>query len=170
MLATALALSAADKAEADRLDKQQAAAEAAKKAQEVRDQYEIAKAQANADATHRAFRSVIATGHAAGTPNAEALPTTVPLPVTADGTAITAQQPAASPLAVAPDHLQALRAAADTPLALGDSPPALAPVADPVTTAPNSATAPSQAAAAASIFDRFGHAIACYSHINQRRS
>ena len=100
MLATALALSAADKAEADQLDKQYAAAAAAKKAQEVRGKYEIAKAQANADATHRAFRSAIASGHVSGTPNAEALPTTVQLPITADGTAFTAQHTAAPPPAV----------------------------------------------------------------------
>ena len=138
-----------------------------KKAQEVRGKCEIAKAQANADATHRAFRSVIASGHVSGTPNAEALPTTVQPPITADGTAFTAQHTAAPPPAVVPDHLQALRATVDSPLALGDSPPALAPEPDIVTTAP--ATAPSQTAAA-SIFDRFGHAVACYSTINQRRS
>ena len=51
MVATALALSAADKAEADRLAKQQAAEEAARTAQASRDSYKVAKAQANADAT-----------------------------------------------------------------------------------------------------------------------
>ena len=89
MVATALALSAADKAEADRLAKQNAAEEAAKTAQAIRDSYEVAKAQANADASHRAFRGVIAAGHTAtGTPSAAAQHTIpVPHPGHAAGTA-----------------------------------------------------------------------------------
>lgn len=52
MPATALALSAADNAEADKTAKENAAAETAKTAQAVRDSYEVAKALANADASH----------------------------------------------------------------------------------------------------------------------
>ena len=166
MLATALALSAADKAEADQLDKQYAAAAAAKKAQEVRGQYEIAKAQADADATHRAFRSVIAAGHASGTLPAAALPVSVPLPDTAEASTGTTPLQAMPPVPTPPDCLQALRAADTLPLALDIHQPqtvGLDPAAgpNPATTAPPAVTA--------SIFDRFGNAVACYTHV-QRRS
>ena len=61
MRATALALTTAEKAEADRLDKEATAGEAAATARAQHRKYEVAAAQANADAAHRARRNAIAT-------------------------------------------------------------------------------------------------------------
>ena len=167
MIATAFALSAADKAEADRLAKQQAAEEAARTAQAIRDSYEVAKAQANADASHRAFRGVIAAGHTAtGSSTAEAL-SSVPQPIPADGIATIETHTGAAPLTMAADDSQALRATEETtPLAPAVGHHAVsAPALEHLTPSPITATpaASTQAAAAPSIVDRFGHVIACYS-------
>ena len=62
MLATALAQSAAEKAATDQADKEAALAAAADRAKANLDSYEMAKALANVDATHRARREATAAG------------------------------------------------------------------------------------------------------------
>ena len=156
MRATALAKTAAERAEADLKDKEAAAAAAATARSQLQ-RYDIAAAQADADAAHRARRLAIAqTSEASPADNGQAEATTMP---TAHGNAaapapatLEAAAPSAPTLGgdaqVLPIEAQALQQAALLPLATPVAPTTIAVGPQPP----------------GSIFDRLGRSIACYAH------
>ena len=93
-------------------------------------------------------------------------PPSGPQPTPADGIATVVTHTGVAPLTLAADDSQALRATEETtPLAPAVGHHAVsAPALEHLTPSPITATpaASTQATAAPSIFDRFGHVIACY--------
>ena len=157
MRATALARTAAERAEDDHKDKEAAAAAAAATARSQLQRYDIAAAQADADAAHRARRLAIA--QAGEAPPAEGdqavaniMPVALPLAAAPSAPALT-HEPTVTPISE-----QALHMPTAVPAAAVSRTPAAPAV---VSVGPQASN---------SLFDRFGRSVACYAHAGGNRS
>ena len=157
MRGTALARTAAERAEDDRKDKEAAATAAAATARSQLQRYDIAAAQADADAAHRARRLAIAQAgeglqaegvRAAANTEPEASP-----PAAAPSAPALTHEPMVPPISEQASHMPTAVQAAAVPTLAAPAPVAVGPQSN-----------------GNSFFDRFGRSVACYTHAGGSRS